>query len=150
MFFNLQKNKSQILSMLDKNKFWKLHRIPHKTIQSDFQFSSQIFLNCRSKVKKNQHLGTLKRKIKKWKKIKNRKSLCLVLCGIWFRFQNCLVFSSIDSFWLILLKIKQNTQKNENFKFSRKTDWNPKMFHEQTDLIIQFYISCANFIKIGP
>ena len=39
-FLNLQKNRSQKLSMLEKRQgqFWNLHQIPHKTSNPDFDF----------------------------------------------------------------------------------------------------------------
>ena len=45
-FMNFQKNRSQKLSMLkNQRQFRNLHhRIPHKTIQSDFRFFSFLFI----------------------------------------------------------------------------------------------------------
>ena len=38
-FFDLQKNRSQKLSMLEEKQgqFWNLHQIPHKTLNPDFR-----------------------------------------------------------------------------------------------------------------
>ena len=87
-FMNLQKNRSQKLSMIEKKQRQGIY-IEFRTKLSVFQYSALNFFNCRSKVKKNIFLE------KHWKeKLKNQKSLCIVLCGIWCRFQNCLVFFS--------------------------------------------------------
>ena len=44
-FFDLQKNRSQKLSMLEEKQgqFWNLHQIPHKTSNPDFRFSLYFF-----------------------------------------------------------------------------------------------------------
>ena len=45
-FFDLQKNRSQKLSMQEEKQgqFWNLHHIPHKTSNPDFRFSSYFFM----------------------------------------------------------------------------------------------------------
>ena len=120
-----------------------------KLYKAIFNFQPQIF-SMQVKCKKKHIFGNTEKK--KRKRI-NRKSCFIVLCGIRYRFQNCLCFSSsIDSFWLLFFwKFgKKRHKKNENLKFSRKLYRTPKKYHEQKDFSIQFYICCKNFIKIGP
>ena len=86
---------------------------------------------------------------------KIRRKLKIALCNfVW----NLTQISKLSFFLLALLVFdfysfenkKKNTQKKiERSKFSRKPYRNPKTFHEQNRITIQFYICCANFIKIG-
>ena len=64
MFLNLQKNKSQkeLMLKIKQRQFWNLHQIPHKTIQSDFQFSAPNFFLLHFKGIKNVSLETLREK----------------------------------------------------------------------------------------
>ena len=52
MFLNLQKNKSQKLSMLEwkQGQFWNVHWIPHNVMKPDFQFFEPIFFLFQVKV----------------------------------------------------------------------------------------------------
>ena len=105
-FLNLQMNRSQKLSMLEKKQgqFWNLHQIPHKTSNPDFWFSSYFFYEGRFLNKNYNYFFFITEK--NWNK-KNRKSGFDVLLGIWCKFQNCPCFcSSIDGFWL-LFRIKK-------------------------------------------
>ena len=92
-FFDLQKNRSQKLSMIEEKQgqFWNLHQIPHKTSSPDFRL---IFLMMEDFQIKLQLIFLVQKKTEK-----TRKSGFEVLLGIRCRFQNCLSFSSsIDGF----------------------------------------------------
>ena len=111
-FFNFQKNRSQKLSMLEEKQrqFWNLHWIPHKVTQSNFPFSSYLFFyKFFSWYFQRYALLDFWPAIKKFRP-ENWKPLCITLCQIQCKFQNCLSFSSsIDSFWLLLFWRFKNT-----------------------------------------
>ena len=107
-FFNFQKNRSEKLSMLEEKEkqFWNQHWIPRKVTRSDFKFSSYffyIFFFVFSKICFFGHL-TCNKKIRP----ENWKSLCVTLCGIQCRFQNCLFFLALIVFDSILLKVQKH------------------------------------------
>ena len=66
--FNLQKNRSQKLSMLEEKQgqFWNLHQIPQKTLNTDFCL---IFLMIEDFQIKLQLLFLVQKKLKKKSKI---------------------------------------------------------------------------------
>ena len=51
-FLNLQKNRSQKLSMLEEKQgqFWNLHQIPHKTSNPDFRLIFLMIEDFRIKI----------------------------------------------------------------------------------------------------
>ena len=114
LFLNFQKNRSQKLSMLQEKQrqFLNLHWIPHKVIQSDFQFSSYLFfLQNFSRYFQRYGFSDLwpamkKEKIKDWK-------LKIALCQCVpnsMQIQKLFCFSSsIDSYWLLFFWRFKNT-----------------------------------------
>ena len=118
MFLNLQKNRSQKLSMLEEKQNYR----------SWFSIFGPNF-SCRSKVQKIIFLKIPKVLFENLpsseKKSENWKSRSIVLCRIQCTFQKCLCFySSIGSFWLLFLwklkkKKKTRTKKKKKKKKSK-------------------------------
>ena len=109
LFLKFQKNKSQKLSMVEQNQgqIWNLHRIPHKVMKPNFQFSS-YYSHDRRYSNRNIFFPKILIFFFVWPAIKKifwLKKLKIGLhtsCRIQRRFQNCPCFySSIDCFWLL-------------------------------------------------
>ena len=129
VFFDLEKNRSQKLLMLEQKsleekqgQFWNLHQIPHKSLNPVFFSIFALFFDD----------GRFSNKItisllyfspeKTWRK--NLKSGFKVLLGIRCRFQNCHCFSSsIDGFWLLFFwkLLKKYPSKNMKIVIFLKT-----------------------------
>ena len=99
-FSNIQNNRSQKLSMLEKNKdsfgmYIEFHTKIYKAI-FDFNFFILLLIFLFS-VSKNMFFLTFDLQLKKFR-AENWKSLCIVLCWIRCTFQNCLFFLALIVF----------------------------------------------------
>ena len=71
---NLQKNRSQKLSMLEKKQgqFWNLYQIPHKTSNPEFRFSSYFSDEGRFSNKNYNYFFLVQKKTEIKKKTKTK------------------------------------------------------------------------------
>ena len=134
MLLDLQKNRSQKLSMLEEKTKTVLESSLHSS-----QKNEEIFLNFRLIFQMRQKKVVLEKSCfqKYWKKLR---CLFITLFGIPCRFQNCpCFFSSIDSFWLLLfwnLYKKRDPNIMKIVIFSKIKKWSQNsIFH----ILCKFY-----------
>ena len=150
MFLNLQKNRSQKLSILEERKtVLEFALNSAQNYRSRFSVFRPIFSGQRSitvyfwKIKSAVWKSPIIKKNEHWK------SRFIVLCGSQCRFQYCLCFSSsIDSFLLVFFWKLRKKSKIPNFLENNVEIQKKKKNHEQNR--IRFNICRANFIKISP